>query len=202
MSAKEKRQLLTVLIVWLVIGALGFGYFWSQNPERKLNAVISSSQASKVAQELDAYFREDTLNALNGGASAQDLPEKFADTTLTEAARESWPLVVDQASTKLKNSRYWREEYPELQFTERYRRNDAYGSMGIPVPTFDAQGNVEVGSCVEIIATLTFPASQEVPADAQYYTDSEQWLSTCVTAVVDKDSGEIVKFRNADYLDW
>ncbi len=202
MSAKEKRQLLTVFVVWLVVGVLGFGYFWSQNPERKLNAIIPSDQASKVAQELKDYLREDALNALNGGAKPQQLPEKFANTTLTDAARESWPQIIDQAVTRLTNSQYWSSEHPDLEFTEHYRLEVTYGSSGIPAPTFNAQGNVEVGSCVELIVSLTFAADQKVPENAQHYTEENQWISTCVTAVVDKDSGEIVKFRNVDYLNW
>lgn len=179
MSRSESTKIIAGLTAWVLVGVVGFVYFWLHNPERQFNKVISKPDLELLDYTFVKTLSQQAALFMNDGQDAVSAPERLGNTELTPGARDAWLTMLAQAD---RNARTEMESYfsdpTGLEYDglfhadyDRLMGNDA---------TMQSDGDVVLEECITI--------------NGKAHTASEEnqiYSYVCGRLVIDKESKQI-----------
>lgn len=184
MSRNEKTKLIAGLIAWVLVGVVGFVYFWMQNPERKLNAVISSSDIDLLQKEFGEQFKADSIVYLNSGEDTITAPEKFGNTVVSEKAQTTWLSMLNQVKRTVSSDlRNYFEDPTGVESTGSYKLS-GYDEDGYQNIEVRSDGDVSMQRCIYIDGEAR--TKKETATTSTYVCG---WLR------IDSETKEIIDFQ-------
>lgn len=96
MSRSEKLKVLAGLIVWVLVGVVGFVYFWLQNPERKIRSVIAIDRIAQVQDDFQSKLQDDLLASVNGVQETSEAPTTLGGVIVSEPGQLFWDGFIQR----------------------------------------------------------------------------------------------------------
>lgn len=181
-SSAEKKKALVLIIIWLVVGVVGFVFFWTTSPVREIRAVMSNKDAVRL-DEGTIIIGQQIADVVDG-KPVGEVPTMIGDTPVSQKVRDDWDAIINDGARQLSlaiEAEY--EKYEPSMLTSIEYSQTNYNNH----PTITLQRSTEsliLDTCGDWRFTLEPTESSTDDYNSSRYN--------CATVRVDVDSKEIV----------
>lgn len=183
-SAAEKKKMIVLLVIWLIVGVVGFVFFWTSSPVRELRAIISIDQATELNRDINVVA--DQVTDVLVGKPVGVAPEKIGDTPLSQAAKDNWENTITKAATQIEIA-YRQMQDPQVDIEVVSAQYQESISSGTPRMSLSRdKGIVNVNSCDGVWYAQVKPTTKD---GAEFTTDTYN----CINLEIDSGTKNISK---------